>query len=111
MTILIFIKILKIELFFPSIDSSQSSSSDMVFSARSFLSSIATTAWILHYGVTSHIVNTSSLFTESKPLHNVYVTLPDHSQVLVYSIGDIHLNNFLILRSVLYIPLFRVNLI
>ena len=83
----------------------------MVFFASNLSSSIDTTCWILDSGETSHITCSISFLTNSQPLHDFYVHLPNGTRVLVSSFGDVSLSSSLILHNVLYIPSFGVNLI
>lgn len=77
------------------------------------ISSINNSKWIVDSGATDHICNNLSLLINIKDLtdskHNI--TIPDGSKHKITKIGDVQLNEFLILKNVLFVPNFHFNLI
>ena len=67
--------------------------------------------WILDSGATSHIAHSLAIFNSHIPLVDRFVILPNKSKVQVMAIGSVYLNKDILLRDVLYIPSFTVNLI
>jgi len=67
--------------------------------------------WIIDSGATSHICFSKSSFDHLRPVHNVYVTLPNHNWILVSSIGFVKLTSELVLENVLFVPQFQFNLL
>lgn len=47
----------------------------------------------------------------SRPIRNCTVPLPDKTSISVHSYGDIKLNDHIILKDVLFVPQFQVNLL
>ena len=69
--------------------------------------------WIIDSGATDHICNTINMFTNVKEVDsNLHeVTIPDGSKLKVTKIGDVHFNDRVTLRNVLFLPSIRFNLI
>lgn len=83
------------------------------FAAYSCISnSIKDNEWVIDSGATSHMSSNIDFFAkveEEKSLH--IVILPDGTKQLVTHIGYVHLSKEVQLQNVLYIPLFKYNLI
>ena len=62
-------------------------------------------------GATDHIVNSVARYKTYRPVHDVYVKLPNEETVPVSYIGDICLTSDLTLHNVLCVPKFAFNLI
>lgn len=71
----------------------------------------STSHWVVDSGASRHICSNVSLFKSITPIGGSTVTLPDHTSIEVNFCGDIRLGNSLVLEDVLYIPIFRFNLI
>ena len=67
--------------------------------------------WIIDSGATCHVCNNEELFTNLKTVHNTRIRLPNQSLIPVTQIGDIKLNDHLILKDVLLVPQFELNLV
>lgn len=67
--------------------------------------------WIVDSGASSNICCTNDAFTSMSKRHNASVTLPNSTTISVDCMGDIQLNSKLTLRSVLFVPQFRFNLL
>lgn len=82
----------------------------MVFSVPStdFLSS---STWIIDSGASSHISHDLKYFSSFTLTSNKFVVVPNNTKISVSGIGHITLSPSLILKNVLYIPSFHVNLI
>ena len=74
-------------------------------------SHINTNMWILDTGATRHICSYKSLFLRVKSLQNSSITLPNHSSIPVHFFGDVKINCDLLLRDVLLVLSFKINLI
>src|ERR1044072_3316018 len=70
-----------------------------------------TDSWFIDSGASSHIACSLNSFTSYTYLTDKYVLLPNQSKVKVSAIGIVQLSNFLVLKDVLYIPNFTVNLV
>lgn len=62
-------------------------------------------------GATDHIVNNTHLFLSSKTLSNAFVVLPNEHKAQVTDIGIVRINYSIVLKNVLFVPLFKVNLL
>lgn len=67
--------------------------------------------WIVDSGATKHICSSATSFISMRSINNSFVTLPDHTPILVHFSGDIKLNSRIILKDVLFVPHFKFNLI
>ncbi|KAF7835631.1 Integrase, catalytic core [Senna tora] len=68
--------------------------------------------WIIDSGASSHISGDLSLFTTLNNVNNRNtVLLPDGSEKEVKYVGEVKINNRIILKGVLYIPEFHYNLL
>lgn len=68
-------------------------------------------SWIIDSGATHHVCHDKNLFEMlSEDVHSS-VTLPTGSGVQIAGIGSLKLSEYLILKNVLYIPDFRLNLL
>nr|KYP41111.1 Retrovirus-related Pol polyprotein from transposon TNT 1-94 [Cajanus cajan] len=67
--------------------------------------------WIIDSGATSHICCSKQLYNSYTPIHNSDVSLPNSTKVNVEGIGSIKINDDIFLHNVLYIPMFRFNLL
>ena len=77
----------------------------------SLISHLTTTKWIIDSGSTDHICNDLSLFTNMKNISddNHKITTPDDTQHQVTKKGNIELSNSILLKDVLYVPVFHFN--
>ena len=77
----------------------------------SLISHLTTTKWIIDSGSTDHICNDLSLFTNMKNISddNHKITIPDDTQHQVTKKGNIELSNSILLKDVLYVPVFHFN--
>ncbi|KAL5812533.1 hypothetical protein ACOSQ3_027483 [Xanthoceras sorbifolium] len=66
--------------------------------------------WIVNSGATRHICSQVQAFTSLKAIH-VTVTLPNHATIPVMYAGDVHLSPVLVLKDVLFVPQFQINLL
>ncbi|CAL9016292.1 unnamed protein product, partial [Prunus brigantina] len=73
--------------------------------------SIFSDCWILDSGATDHITSDSSLFVHSHPSTIPSVHLPTGSSIPIDSTGTILFNKDIILKDVLHVPSFRLNLL
>ena len=85
----------------------------IVFSAvsPSFFPGSSIQSWIVDSGASSHIACSESNFLVSKYLSNYYINLPDKSQIPVKDIGFVNFSIDFVLKNVLLVPSFHVNLI
>ena len=67
--------------------------------------------WILDTGATRHICNNISMFTELKRVIGTRVRLPNNMLIQVESQGSIQINDHILLKNVLYVPQFELNLV
>lgn len=66
--------------------------------------------WILDSRATTHICSNANAFTSLRPIWNSMVTLPNNTCIPVRLHGDIRINSQLILKDVLLVPQFHINL-
>ncbi|CAN1254135.1 Retrovirus-related Pol polyprotein from transposon RE2 [Linum perenne] len=67
--------------------------------------------WIVDTGASSHIACHSQNFISSKPVQNVFVTLPTGSRISATHRGSVSLPCGLVLHDVLLVPTFSFNLL
>lgn len=67
--------------------------------------------WVIDSGASTHICCNQSLFVNLLPAMNTSVTLPDQKKFSVGYVGDVYIDDDLLLRNVLYIPAFSYNLL
>ncbi|KAL2932606.1 UDP-glucose 4-epimerase [Bienertia sinuspersici] len=68
--------------------------------------------WIVDSGATDHMVCDESLLDFTRVLSSpINVSLPDGSHTSVVKSGDIHLTPQLVLKDVLFVPVFKHNLL
>lgn len=68
--------------------------------------------WIIDTGTTNHICAVRNMFDTLKPLAKpILIHLPDGSTKSVQFYGNVQLHETLCLRSILYIPSFKHNLL
>lgn len=72
---------------------------------------LSSESWIIDSGVTHHVCYDRSLFSTVSDIQNRTVSVPTGLGVQIVGIGQVQLNEFLILNNVLYIPDFRLNLL
>ncbi|CAA7046104.1 unnamed protein product [Microthlaspi erraticum] len=68
-------------------------------------------SWIIDSGATHHVCHDKRLFSMLSENVHSSVTLPTGSGVQITGIGSIKLSEYMILKNVLYIPDFRLNLL
>ncbi|KZV36180.1 hypothetical protein F511_26362, partial [Dorcoceras hygrometricum] len=81
-----------------------------ICSTVSHIPLIAQTDWVLDTGATHHICCSLSLFHSSRTV-NSKITLPNTFTIQVTIVGSVILTNDLILHDVLYVPVFKFNLL
>lgn len=67
--------------------------------------------WIIDSGATHHVTHDRSLFTELDTYVFHHVNLPTGQSVKIGGAGTIIINTDIVLKNVLYIPEFRLNLL
>lgn len=67
--------------------------------------------WIIDSGATHHVAHDKNLFLDLTDSVSTSVTLPTGLGIKIVGIGTIRLHDSLILRNVLYLPDFRLNLL
>nr|KAJ0210667.1 hypothetical protein LSAT_V11C400199170 [Lactuca sativa] len=67
--------------------------------------------WILDSGASQHVCHDINLFMNKRMVFNHIVTLPNKVTLHVHMIGDIKIDFLFILKDVLYVPEFDLNLI
>lgn len=72
---------------------------------------LSSQSWVIDSGETHHVSHDKSLFVSLIDSMNRSVSLPTGTDIEIAGIGQIHLNEYLILNNVLYIPDFRLNLL
>ena len=83
----------------------------MVFSTCHSSTDLKAFSWIIDSRSTSHICCSLDFFVRYTPTVNRFVTLPNNSRIQVHSIREVLISDTLVLHDVLYILIFRVNLI
>ncbi|KAG7533590.1 Retrotransposon Copia-like N-terminal [Arabidopsis thaliana x Arabidopsis arenosa] len=68
-------------------------------------------AWIIDSGATTHVCCNLSLFADINSISDTTVKLPNSSQIIINQSGTVMLSDKLILKNVLFIPSFHLNLI
>lgn len=68
-------------------------------------------SWVIHSGATHHVSHDRNQFITMTDSLDKSVTLPTGIGVKIQGVGQIRLNDYLILNNVLYIPDFRFNLL
>lgn len=81
---------------------------DMLRATRNALFS---ESWIVDSSATHHVAHSRELFVELSDAINTSVTLPTGLGIKIAGIGSIRLSDSLILKNVLYLPDFRLNLL
>lgn len=71
----------------------------------------STSHWIMDSGVSKHTYSNANMFTSLKHIKHSTVILPNNDRLSVSPCGDIQLSPHLILRDVLFVPQFQLNLI
>ncbi|CAL9227241.1 unnamed protein product, partial [Arabidopsis halleri] len=69
------------------------------------------TAWIIDSGATTHVCCNLSLFDDINSISETTVKLPNSTQIAINQSGTVKLSDKLLLRNVLFIPSFHMNLI
>ncbi|CAL1409609.1 unnamed protein product [Linum trigynum] len=72
---------------------------------------IAEVSWVIDSGASDHVSSSLDYFSHYSAVHDMNVSLPNGAKVHVTHIGSVVLFGSLVLRNVLYIPLFGFNLI
>lgn len=80
---------------------------DIIFS----LISLNSDTWIVYSKATTHICFSKQQFISLKPTINVTVSFPNHTWISIQFIGNVQVNDSLILHDVLFVPSFSFNLI
>lgn len=68
-------------------------------------------SWVIDSGATHHVSHDRNQFVTMTDSIDKSVTLPTGIVVKIQGVGQIRLNDYLILNNVLYIPDFRLNLL
>lgn len=82
-----------------------------MLTSESVETDISPSSWVIDSGATHHVSHKRSLFLEFKDLVNTFVKLPNETTVSIVGISSIRLTDNIILHEVLYIPVFRFNLL
>lgn len=72
---------------------------------------LASDAWIIDSGSTTHVCSDLNLFTNTSSVLGVTVSLPNGVHEPITHIGSVHISSSIVLHNVLYVPSFRFNLI
>ena len=72
---------------------------------------LSSESWIIDSGATHHVCHDRSLFSALSDTVNISVSLPTGLGVQIIGIGQVKLNESMILNNVLFIPDFRLNLL
>lgn len=75
------------------------------------MNNIPSSIWIVDSGASRHICNSSQLFTNCKHIDGFTVTLHNNESISVSMTGDVRLDDFLVLKYVLYVPEFDLNIV
>lgn len=68
--------------------------------------------WIVDNGASDHMTSYSDIMINPHAVeYPVHIILPDGSSKAVHTVGDVQLNEDLILKDVLYVPEFKYNLL
>lgn len=67
--------------------------------------------WISDSGATHHIICSPRYYTHDVKKVKSFVQLPNELTIPISHIGTIRVNTYLILRNILCIPTFRINLV
>lgn len=77
-----------------------------------FLSTSSSHQWIIDSGASDHMTPNLDLFTSYQTLpHNSYITMPDGQKAPIKHIGNVLLNDKILLHNVLHVPQFQFNLL
>ena len=74
------------------------------------LSKRSVNTWIIDSGASYHAIFDKNLYTSNVKLVHDFVQLPNHTKIPITHIGDILLNNRCLLRGVICVPTFKLNL-
>lgn len=73
---------------------------------------LSQTPWIIDYGVSSHMTSNVNLFIIlDRYAYHPLDTTADGTFALIFDIGIVHINHYLTLLYVLYVPKFPINLL
>ena len=72
---------------------------------------LSSESWIIDSGATHHVCHDKGLVTTLSDTINRSVSLPTGLGVQIIGIGQVKLNEFMVLNNVLFIPDFRLNLL
>jgi len=72
---------------------------------------LSSSSWVIDSGATHHVCHDITLFQTLSETMNDSVTLPTGYGVKITGIGSVELSDHMILKNVLYIPDFRLNLL
>ena len=60
--------------------------------------------WIMDSGASKHICVDANSFLVLHPISNIFVTLPNNSQICVNMVGDVQISPQIVLKHVLFDP-------
>jgi len=75
------------------------------------INSISSNSWILNNRPTDHIAFDSSLFVQTHHPSTPFVNLHIGSTIPIESTDTIFFNNYIVLKDVLHVPFFLLNLL
>ncbi|KAI4305161.1 hypothetical protein L6164_028547 [Bauhinia variegata] len=67
--------------------------------------------WVIDTGATNHFICSPNLFSQSTPVTNSYVQLPNGTKAQVTHIGQVRLLHHITLHNVLLVSSFSYNLL
>lgn len=67
--------------------------------------------WIIDLGETQHVCHGITMFMNKRRVSHYIITLPNKMTLPMNLIGDIRIDHLFVLKNVLYVPSFDLNLI
>nr|GMC47010.1 Integrase, catalytic core [Ipomoea batatas] len=82
-----------------------------VVSVNRIVNNSSSSTWIIDTGATDHIVSSLHYYDSYRPVNDATVKLPNGTTLVVDHIGDIQLSASILLKDVLHVSSFGLNLI